>query len=238
MELMGPNVKELKRFCGNKLSLKTTLLTTLQMLDSIQSLHRSAGFVHNDLKPDNFVIGLGEKSNLLSMIDFGFSTEIIDPVSQEHIEQYEGCNMVGTPLYTSISSHKGRTLSRRDDLESLGYMLVHSLFPDLFMRHVDRALGLRSLLSVKKRLCQILSQSQEASVFGEEVRKNLMDFIKYCQGLNFKDEPNYDYLRTLLRNMSSETFKYKIETFFFDWSVKAVLLEFYPELYVAILKRN
>lgn len=57
------------------------------------------------------------------VIDFGLSKSYVDNKGN-HIKQIKKSGLVGTARYASINSHKGYELSRRDDLESLFYILV------------------------------------------------------------------------------------------------------------------
>ena len=74
--LLGPSLATLYKFCRNSFSLNTTVSIGLDALDLLQRLH-STGFVHNDIKPDNFVIDLNGNWNL-NLIDFGFATRFLD----------------------------------------------------------------------------------------------------------------------------------------------------------------
>jgi len=80
--------------------------------------------IHRDIKPDNIMMGLGEASNTVHLIDFGLTRSIIDPETGTHIPMTTGKNLIGTCRYVSANSHKGLELSRRDDLITLGYVII------------------------------------------------------------------------------------------------------------------
>ena len=97
-----------------------------QLLDRVQHMH-VRNYIHRDLKPDNIMMGLGEDSRNLFLVDFGLTRPIIDPKTGKHIKFVKGKNLVGTVRYVSANSHFGLELSRRDDLIAVGYIMVSLL---------------------------------------------------------------------------------------------------------------
>lgn len=123
-ELLGPNLQDLMNICGGKFSLKTTLLLGIQVVERLEFLH-SKGFVYRDIKPENFVMGLGKMSNLLYVIDYGLCKRYKDEKTSLHYPYREDRQLTGTIRYSSLNSHLGIEQSRRDDLESLCYMMIY-----------------------------------------------------------------------------------------------------------------
>ena len=83
------------------------------------------GIIHRDVKPDNIMMGLSESSNIVHMIDFGLTRSVFNKKTGKHIEFKTGKNLVGTARFVSINAHLGYELSRRDDLLTLGYVMVY-----------------------------------------------------------------------------------------------------------------
>ncbi len=122
-ELLGPNLLDLFEYCNNIFSLQTVILLTIEMLTRIESLHEK-NFLHKDIKPENFTIGIEEESDKIYLLDFGLAKKYRDGL-YDHIPYREKRILTGTARYASINSHMGIEQSRRDDLEALGYVIVY-----------------------------------------------------------------------------------------------------------------
>lgn len=96
------------------------------MLSRIEFIHQRY-FLHRDIKPDNFIIGLGKRQHLIYVIDFGLAKRYRDARSGEHIPYREGKSLTGTARYASLDTHLGKEQGRKDDLEGLGYIMIYFL---------------------------------------------------------------------------------------------------------------
>jgi serine/threonine protein kinase len=102
-EILGPSLEDLFNYCDRRFSLKTVLLIADQAISRIEYIHKR-GFLHRDVKPDNFLMGVGKQGNVLHTIDFGLAVDFCAK-GQDAPSQSPG--LIGTSRYVSINVHKG-----------------------------------------------------------------------------------------------------------------------------------
>ncbi len=212
MTLHGASLEDIFTKCGRRFSLKTVLQIGDHMLERIEVMH-SQHLVHRDVKPANFVLGLG-KSPSVYCIDFGLSTRYRHPRTLQHIPYRENRSLTGTPRYASINNHLGVEQSRRDDLESIGYILIY------FLRGSLPWQGMKAR-NAKKKYRMILEKKQSTSIqqLCQGLPHHFATYINYVRKLDFKDSPNIPYLRGLFHELYRDK-KYDTgSTLLWDWTM-------------------
>lgn len=193
MELLGSSLEDIFNSLNKKFSLSTVLFLGISILKSIEQVHR-AGFIHRDIKPNNFLTGYTNKQNIY-LTDFGLSKEFITP-NQTHIKETFNHSIVGTARYSSINMHLGFEPSRRDDLESIGYMLIYFANGKLPWQGVCKDKNKQSIFESIGNV--------KLSISIENLCENLplcfANYLKYCRNLQFSEKPNYSYLIKLFAN--------------------------------------
>ena len=117
MELLGSSLEDIFQKQQKKFSIKTVCMTGIQMLDRLEFVHQK-NIIHRDIKPDNFVLGLDNKSHIIYVLDFGLSKKYRSSRTHQHIKFSVNKKLTGTARYASINALKGSEQSRRDDLEA------------------------------------------------------------------------------------------------------------------------
>ncbi|KAJ8459210.1 hypothetical protein OPV22_032136 [Ensete ventricosum] len=211
IDLLGPSLEDLFNYCSRKFSLKTVLTLADQMINRVEYMH-SRGFLHRDIKPDNFLMGLGRKANQVYIIDYGLAKKYRDFQTHKHIPYRENKNLTGTARYASVNTHLGVEQSRRDDLESLGYVLMY------FLRGSLPWQGLKA--GTKKQKYDKISEKKmltSVEVLCRSYPSEFVSYFHYCRSLRFEDKPDYSYLKRLFRDLyirEGHQFDY-----IFDWTI-------------------
>jgi serine/threonine protein kinase len=194
MQLLGKDLDEIHKDFGSKFNIGTVLKIGIEIVTLLENLHK-VGFVHRDIKPNNFLTGYKEDNDNLYVMDFGLSKQFL--TKGKHIKLKVERDLVGTARYASINIHLGFEPSRRDDLESVGYMLVYFLSGKLPWQGLKekknedkiKLIGDTKMYTNLKKLC-----GQYPICFTE--------YIKYCRNLRFDEVPDYEYLKKLFLNES------------------------------------
>ena len=204
MDYMGLNLAELLKLCGGKFSLKTVLMIADQMLNHIEFIH-SKGLLHRDIKPDNFVIGKGENSKNLYLIDFGSSDFYID-ANGEHIIWEEVRSMIASLLFASINNHVRSKPFRKDDLESIGFCLCY------FMKGELPWQGLTG--DNEEYEIRIMKLHHLETVY-QDLPEEFENYVRYCRKIKWYQDPDYTYLKNLFKQcFLKNNFKYD---YIYDW---------------------
>nr|AOG62272.1 putative CK1/CK1/CK1-D protein kinase [Eurychasma dicksonii] len=211
LDLLGPSLEDLFNYCGRRFQMKTVLMIADQLLCRLEYCH-SKNFIHRDVKPDNFLIGLGKRAQVCHIIDFGLAKKYRDPKSHQHIPYRENKNLTGTARYASINTHVGIEQSRRDDLESLGYVLMY------FIRGSLPWQGLKA--NTKKQKYEKIMEkkmSTPTEVLTKGYPAEFRAYFEYCRALRFDDKPDYAYIKRLFKELFfRKGFQFDA---MFDWTV-------------------
>ncbi|AAZ10761.1 protein kinase, putative [Trypanosoma brucei brucei TREU927] len=188
MQRLGPNLADLRRSTPQCMfSIHTTLHLGISCLKCIQGVHE-LGIVHRDVKPSNFVIGLGGSSDPRQcyIVDFGLARRFRRPTGEVRPPR-ANAGFRGTSRYASLASHRQQELGRVDDIWSLLFMLIEFITGTLpWRKHKEK---------------EDIGQCKE-QVIGPELIKNLPQefgpFLEHLQTLKYEDEPKYDMLFSLM----------------------------------------
>ncbi|XP_073273514.1 casein kinase 1-like protein 10 isoform X1 [Primulina huaijiensis] len=225
IDLLGPSLEDLFNYCNRKLSLKTVLMLADQLINRVEYMH-SKGFLHRDIKPDNFLMGLGRKANQVYVIDYGLAKKYRDLQTHKHVPYRENKNLTGTARYASVNTHLGVEQSRRDDLESLGYVLMY------FLRGSLPWQGLKA--GTKKQKYDKISEKKMLTpieMLCKSYPSEFISYFHYCRSLRFEDKPDYSYLKRLFRDLFIRE-GYQFD-YVFDWTILK-----YPQIGASSRSRN
>lgn len=211
IDLLGPSLEDLFNYCNRKFTFKTVLLLADQLICRIEYIHARC-FIHRDIKPDNFLMGIGRRGLQVNVIDFGLAKKYRDPRTHLHIPYRENKNLTGTARYASVNTHLGIEQSRRDDLESLGYVLIY------FCRGSLPWQGLKAATK-RQKYDRIMEKKMTTpnNILTKGLPNEFLDYMNYIKSLRFDDKPDYPYLRKLFRDLfKRENYKYD---YVFDWTL-------------------
>ena len=212
MDLLGPSLEELLEKCGGKFSLKTVLMCIEQMLQSVEYIHKRR-IIHRDIKPADFTIGVGETANRVFIIDFGSGKSYTNKQG-EHVYYSDGKPVKCTPRFGSINTHLGVEQTRRDDMESAGYVFIYLLKGELPWQNMKARSAEEKYNKIKEKKIFL-----KVSELCKKIPVEFAQYMDYCRKMKFSDEPDYEYLRGLFRDLfKKEKFEFDYK---YDWVEKS-----------------
>ena len=209
MELLGSSLEDVFQSQQKKFNIKTVCMIGIQMLDRLEFVH-SKNIIHRDIKPDNFVLGLDNKSHIIYVLDFGLSKKFRSSRTHQHIKFNVNKKLTGTARYASINALKGCEQSRRDDLEAVGYVLMYFLRGSLPWQglHVHKGEDRYKKILAKKR-------STSAEELCKGFPNEFVEYINYTRNMEFEADPDYKFLRGLLISVLEKL--NATYDFWYDW---------------------
>ena len=156
-------------------------------------------------------MGIGRKQHLVYAIDFGLAKRFQDPKTLEHIRYRDGKNLTGTARYASMNTHLGIEQSRRDDLESLGFVLMYFNLGSLPWQGLPAK-------TKKEKYDKIRDKKVHTTIktlckgFPVEFEK----YLTYSRELQFADKPDYAMLKKLFKDLFiAQAYDYD---YVYDWT--------------------
>jgi serine/threonine protein kinase len=199
MDILGPSLWDRWNACNKKMPVEEVACITVEGLSILHSFH-TRGYVHGDIKPENFLLG-HESTSLqrnLFLVDLGLASQwrLEDNTGEKHILYDQRPDQFrGTVRYASVHAHLGRTLSRRDDLESLAYTILFLLKGQLPWQGFQGEH--KGFLVCKKKM------SLSPDALCSELPDPFRQFLQAVMNLRFDEEPAYQEMAQLFEPLIS-----------------------------------
>ena len=209
MDLLGQNLEDLYNYCAKNFTLKTILMIIIQMIERLKHVHDNH-YIHRDIKPENFLIGKDTTAKTIYLLDFGLAKRYRDEYTHIHIPLKENRNLTGTARYASCNAHNGLEQSRRDDMESIAYVILY------FFRKKLPWQGLKCKDKNEKHAkIKEIKMSMTPEKLFEGIPKEFADYLTLVKKLGFEDEPAYkSYIQMFNKLFKAKEFEMD---YIYDW---------------------
>jgi serine/threonine protein kinase len=182
IDLLGNSLKKYLVRNVAKNNLEIVLNFGKKIINKLMILHENK-IIHRDLKPDNILLNSDNLFEDIFLVDFSFCKKYIN-TNGEHILKNKINKIIGSVNYISLNVHDLIELSRRDDLESVVYILIY-----LYCGKLDweNSMSITRIYEMKKNI-----------INDENIPECFRNMILYIRTLEFNERPNYFYLMNFL----------------------------------------
>ena len=209
--LLGDSLENIFIKRKSKCNIIDACAVGIQIIDRLEWIH-SKNIIYRDIKPENFLIGINDP-NVIYIIDFGLCKKYRSSKTGKHILPKIGLKFHGNFKFSSSNAIKGKESSRRDDIISLGYMLIYLIKKGLPWDYIYKA---NKLTSSKYIELVFLKETNAYGKLFNDLLSEFKEFIQYAENLKFEQDPNYSYLRSIL-NKIIENNNFNYERYHFSW---------------------
>ena len=215
MELLGPSLDSiLNSLPDNKMSIRCVCNIAYQMISIFENIHNN-DIIHRDIKPANINIGIGDNSKFLYLIDFGLCKKYRSSKTKKHYPYVQGKDLIGNVRYSSLNALEGKSQSRRDDLESLGYVLIYLCLGKLPWQGKISNSKEDKYYKIKE-----IKKNITPAKLCEALPKQFETYMKYVKNLKYEENPNYSYLKGLFLNVLKNN-NWEFD-YYYDWDQKTL----------------
>ena len=212
MPLLGKSLLDMFIIRSSPINMNDICISSMQILDRIEWVHAN-NIVYRDIKPENFLFGKSD-NDVLYLIDFGLCRKYRSSKTGKHISPKNLGKFTGTSRYASVYAMAGNEQSRRDDIESIGYMII------FFMKKKLPWQGIRgnSYKECYHKLF-LMKKHMDLEILCRGLPKEVLEYMKYAKSLKFEQEPNYKYLKNLFQIILNKN-KTSFDKYILSWCKK------------------
>ena len=219
MELLGKSLEDIFENVLEKknMSLRCVCNLGIQMIEILEFIHNK-NVIHRDIKPDNFLMSNGS-NKYLYLLDYGLAKKYRETNKSKHFPLMQGKKLTGTARYASVNALNGVTQSRRDDLESVGYVLLYFLkgklpWQGLMIKNKEERYN--RIMEIKRDI-----KSDELCKY---CPNEFQQYIDYIRKLKYEQDPDYEMLKNLFKNaLKKNGFEFD---YFYDWDTSQTIYDF------------
>ena len=192
--LLGKSINDILKEKNNKFNLNDTCIFAIKAISLLEYVH-SKDYLHRDIKPANFLVGNPDNSQLY-LIDFGNAKKYRSSRTGKHIKLFKKKGIYGSLIFLSLNSLKGIEQTRKDELESLGLVIIYLYKGSLpwselkfknMSQGIDKVKNYRENISIEN-ICKGMPREMNS-------------YMYYVKSLNYEKNPDYEYLWTLFWNV-------------------------------------